>query len=89
VDEGYATAKSILIEKREDLDRLAQGLLEYETLTGKDITRVIDGQPLNRDDDDGGGQAEPGPSGIAAIPKTGKGPRAARGGDGMEPEPAT
>jgi cell division protease FtsH len=34
VDEGYETAKRILTEKRDDLERLAQGLLEYETLTG-------------------------------------------------------
>ena len=55
VDEGYETAKRILTEKRDDLDRLANGLLEYETLTGKEITRVIHGQPLNRgggDDDE-------------------------------------
>ena len=71
VDEGYETAKRILTEKRDDLDRLANGLLEYETLTGKEITRVIHGQPLNR----GGGDDEPkdeGVAGIAAIPKTGK-----------------
>ena len=65
VDEGYETAKRILTEKRDDLDRLANGLLEYETLTGKEITRVINGQPLNRggDDDDKaartGGRASP------------------------------
>jgi cell division protease FtsH len=35
IDEAYETAKSILTEKREDLERLAQGLLEYETLTGR------------------------------------------------------
>ena len=52
VDEGYETAKRILTEKRDDLDRLAHGLLEYETLTGKEITRVINGQPLNRGSDD-------------------------------------
>ena len=52
VDEGYETAKRILTEKRDDLDRLANGLLEYETLTGKEITRVIHGQPLNRGADD-------------------------------------
>jgi cell division protease FtsH len=84
VDEGYATAKRILVEKRDDLDRLANGLLEYETLTGKEITRVINGQPLRRgeDDDDAKGEG----SGIAAIPKTGKAARPARD-DGMEPEP--
>ncbi len=52
VDEGYETAKRILTEKREDLERLAQGLLEYETLTGSEITKVIAGEPLNRGDDD-------------------------------------
>ena len=84
VDEGYETAKRILTEKRDDLDRLANGLLEYETLTGKEITRVINGQPLNRggDDDD---QKDEG-TGIAAIPKTGKAARPARD-DGLEPEP--
>jgi cell division protease FtsH len=83
VDEGYETAKRILTEKRDDLDRLAQGLLEYETLTGKEITRVVNGQPLNR----GGEDDEPkDDAGIAAIPKTGK--RPARD-EGMEPEPAT
>jgi len=83
VDEGYETAKRILTEKRDDLDRLANGLLEYETLTGKEITRVINGQPLNRgsDDDD----QKDGGTGIAAIPKTGKAARPARD-DGL-PEP--
>jgi len=86
VDEGYETAKRILTEKRDDLDRLANGLLEYETLTGKEITRVIHGQPLNRgsDDDDKGETA----TGIAAIPKTGKAARPSRD-DGLEPEPAS
>ncbi len=84
VDEGYETAKRILTEQRDDLDRLANGLLEYETLTGKEITRVINGQPLNRGSDDE--DAKDGGSGIAAIPKTGKAARPARD-DGMEPEP--
>ena len=81
VDEGYETAKRILTEKRDDLDRLANGLLEYETLTGKEITRVIHGQPLNRGGGDDDSKDEGG--GIAAIPKTGKaaapGPRRRHG----------
>ncbi len=50
VDEGYETAKKILTEKREDLERLAQGLLEYETLTGTDITKILAGESLNKDE---------------------------------------
>ena len=89
VDEGYETAKRILTEKRDDLDRMANGLLEYETLTGKEIARVIAGEALNRGSDDDEPKDEPGgPTGIASIPKTGKSPRPPRDG-GMEPEPAT
>lgn len=46
VDEGYSLAIGILTERRQELDRLAEGLLEYETLTGDEITRVIEGQTL-------------------------------------------
>jgi cell division protease FtsH len=83
IDEGYSEAKRILTEKFEDLDRLAKGLLEYETLTGSEITRVIAGEPLNRGDDrndtppqQGGGAS------VTAIPKTAR-PRPPR----AEPEP--
>ncbi len=34
------------------LDLLANGLLEYETLTGNEISRVLAGKALNRDIDD-------------------------------------
>ncbi len=69
VDEGYARAKQILTEKNQDLHRLAQGLLEYETLTGEQITRVIAGLPLAAVDD---GMSPPPPSGgdLLAVPKT-------------------
>jgi cell division protease FtsH len=85
VDEGYETAKRILTEKRDDLERLAQGLLEYETLTGSEITRVIAGEALKRGDDDTDTPSPGGPASITAIPKTKK-PKPPRGGD-MEPEP--
>ncbi|MDZ7905320.1 MAG: ATP-dependent zinc metalloprotease FtsH [Cypionkella sp.] len=70
VDEGYARAKKILTDKNQDLHRLAQGLLEYETLTGEQITRVIAGEPLAAVDD---GMSPPPPSSggdILAVPKT-------------------
>ena len=85
VDEGYETAKRILTEKNDDLHRLAEGLLEYETLTGDEIQKVIAGEPLNRGEDDDtpstGGAAS-----ITAIPKTK--PKTKPSGDGgLEPEP--
>ncbi|MEZ5911471.1 MAG: hypothetical protein R3D84_03905 [Paracoccaceae bacterium] len=83
VDEGYATAKAILTEKADDLKRLAEGLLEYETLTGPEIQRVMRGEPpKSSDDDDQMGKDVPS---LAAVPKTK--PRKS-GGGGMEPEPS-
>ena len=47
VQESYDTAKRILTEKRKDLDTLAKGLLEYETLTGEEIVGLLKGlQPV-------------------------------------------
>ncbi|MCP5087091.1 MAG: ATP-dependent metallopeptidase FtsH/Yme1/Tma family protein [Rhodobacteraceae bacterium] len=84
VDEGYETAKRVLTDHAEDLENLAQGLLEYETLTGSEITRVIAGQPLNRGEDDDDTDTG-GTSSITAIPKTKK-PKSKPDG-GLEPEP--
>jgi cell division protease FtsH len=49
IEDAYARAVSILEEKREDWERLAQGLLEYETLTGAEITNLLKGEPPVRD----------------------------------------
>jgi cell division protease FtsH len=85
IDEGYETARRILLEKSEEFERLAKGLLEYETLTGDEIRKVIAGEALGGDDDAAsppeGGNA---PS-LISIPKTK--PKAPRSG-GMEPEPS-
>jgi cell division protease FtsH len=82
IDEGYVEARRILLEKSDEFERLAKGLLEYETLTGDEIRKVIAGEPLTGGDDadkpaSGGGGAS-----VAAIPKTrGRAPKA-------DPEPA-
>ncbi len=86
VDEGYETAKSILTKKNGDLKRLAEGLLEYETLTGDEIKKVIAGKPLNRGEDDDEEDSGSAPS-VTAVPKTKKKkPKSKPSGD-MEPEP--
>ncbi len=84
VDEGYQVAKRILSEKIKDLHRLAEGLLEYETLTGDEITKVIVGDPLNRDDDDAPSDLG-GKSSVAAIPRTRSRKRPPEGGVAAEP----
>ena len=85
IDEGYATAKRILTEKADDLERLAQGLLEYETLTGNEIARVIAGEALRRGDDAEDDTPPAGGNSITSIPKT-KPRRPKTPDSGLEPE---
>jgi cell division protease FtsH len=50
VQEAYDTAKRILTEKRAQLDVLAEGLLEYETLSGEEIVSLLAGKRPVRDE---------------------------------------
>ena len=85
IDEAYQKAYDILSEHKEEWERLAQGLLEYETLTGDEIKRVMNGEPPHSEDEDTGSDEGSAPS-VTAIPKTK--PRSKPGGSGgMEPEP--
>ena len=86
VDEGYARAKQILTDKNEDLHRLAKGLLEYETLTGDQIRKVIAGEKLTGPEDDGLPKDSGGP-GVVAIPKTRARKPKADGAPVEQPEP--
>ncbi len=65
IDEGYQTALRILTEKRDDWERLAKGLLEYETLTGDEIRKVIAGEALGGDDD---AKTPPSGGGLTSMP---------------------
>ncbi len=49
VEAGLADATRIITEKRQDLETLAKGLLEYETLTGEEIVELLKGHPPVRD----------------------------------------
>jgi cell division protease FtsH len=48
IDEAEATARQILESKRENLDRLAAALLEYETLSGEEVKTLLRGEPVIR-----------------------------------------
>jgi cell division protease FtsH len=49
IDEANETARKILTEKRKDWETLAEGLLEYETLSGPEITELLKGNPPVRE----------------------------------------
>jgi cell division protease FtsH len=82
VEDGYNQATKILTEKRADLEALAKGLLEYETLTGDEIMDLLKGKKPNRES-----VLEPTTPRASAVPPAGK-PRPRPDPDpGLEPQP--
>src|SRR6056297_1455701 len=86
IQDAYDRAFQILTDKQEEWERLAQGLLEYETLTGDEIKRVIRGDPPQSGDDDPSGELPDKPS-LTAIPKTKPKSKPQSDEGGLEPEP--
>ncbi|MEK1864141.1 MAG: cell division protein FtsH, partial [Rhizobium leguminosarum] len=84
IDEAYTQARTILTEKHDEFVALAEGLLEYETLTGEEIKALIRGEKPSRDLGD-----DSPPSRGSAVPKAGARP-ATKGDEpegGLEPQP--
>ena len=50
VDDAYSDASKILKKKKKDLDLIANALLEYETLNSDDISNIIKGKKLVKDE---------------------------------------
>jgi cell division protease FtsH len=68
---GYDRAKQILTDQAHELEAVAQALLEYETLTGEEIRKVIAGEPIERPD--AADKLPPlGVGGVSGLPKAGK-----------------
>jgi len=84
VASGLAEAQDILQAHKNDLETLAQGLLEYETLTGDEIKNLILGKPPVRDAFD----ATPTPK-ASAVPSTKGRAKGSKGDEpgGLEPQP--
>lgn len=80
VEAGYKEAQRILTDKSGDLEKLAQGLLEYETLSGDEIVDLINGKPPVRDTGDSG-PTKP----TSAVPSAGR-PKPEPDA-GLEPQP--
>ena len=84
IDEAYTEATRILTKHKKAWIALAEGLLEYETLSGEEIKQLIAGQKPSRDLGD-----DTPPSRGSAVPKAGSG-RRKKGSEpdaGLEPQP--
>jgi cell division protease FtsH len=86
IDEAYSTARQILTRKKKEWIALAEGLLEYETLSGEEIKQLLAGRKPARDLGD-----DTPPSRGSAVPKAGARKEGKKkGGEpegGLEPQP--
>lgn len=64
---GYAEATRILKEKNDEWEKLAQALIEYETLTGEEIELVIKGEKIDKASDSPVGEEKRTHSSIPEI----------------------
>ncbi|MEC8564901.1 MAG: cell division protein FtsH, partial [Pseudomonadota bacterium] len=86
-DEAFADARKILEDNRHELDKLGEGLLEYETLTGDEIKRLLAGEEV-RSDHDNDRPATPHGGGKSSVPTGGTAPRGGLGSPGdIAPDP--
>jgi cell division protease FtsH len=83
VEAGLADATRIITEKRDQLEILAKGLLEYETLTGDEILALFQGRPPVRDV----GEPNPPPPRPSPVPTTGSSRPKPGPEPGLEPQP--
>ncbi|CAN2533703.1 ATP-dependent+zinc+metalloprotease+FtsH [Methylocapsa aurea] len=84
VQEGYDDAKRILTEKRADLDTLANGLLEFETLTGDELMGLLQGKrPVREEAPRVPPPADPSPASTAVFSPPRQEPM-----NGLDPLPA-
>jgi cell division protease FtsH len=83
VEAGYQEAQHILTDKRGDLETLARGLLEFETLTGDEIKDLLMGKRPTRES-----AIEPSAPRNTTVPTAGAGRNRPRPEAGpMEPQP--
>jgi len=82
VEEGYAEATRILTLKKSELEALAEGLLEYETLSGDEIVDLLKGKQPVRDSGE-----PPTPTRGSPVPSAGRSRPRGEPDAGLEPQP--
>ncbi len=88
IEEAETSARGILIEHIDELHRLSQALLEYETLSGDEIRGLLRGEPIVRRDPDDTPAVPPAVPPRQATGRRASVPSAGRPGPAsLEPEP--
>ena len=88
VKESMDRAKTILTENRKGLERVAEALLERETLNGKEVKDLLEGKKISKPESAGKSETHTEEK-PAAQPKKGKGPLGGSMPGDISPKPAT
>ena len=85
VTTGEKRAREALSANRDKLEIITQALMEFETLSGEEVHRLMRGEKIVRTTDDGKSKGMAGP----AVPASGKirPSRPEPGPGGLEPQP--
>ena len=91
VEEGEGRAREILTEHEDELHKIAEGLLEYETLSADEIRKLLKGESIREDtgEDDKPTSTTP-PSRRGSVPNAStKRPKDSDGGFEPTPQPGS
>ena len=92
VTEGHDKAKQVLTTFADHLVTLAEALLEYETLTGDEINKLLETGEIDRDPSDpadDGGSRKVGAGRRSSVPTSRGSDTGPLPGTGPEPQPGT
>ncbi len=87
IDDGEVEARRILTDHRDDLEKLTQALLEYETLSGDEVRALLRGEPIVRPQEDDTPDTHADGGRKSSVPTSGKTKKGPRGGFEAEPQP--
>ncbi|MBT3360575.1 MAG: ATP-dependent metallopeptidase FtsH/Yme1/Tma family protein [Rhodospirillales bacterium] len=89
IDEAESLARVILKEHGDDLEMIAQALLEYETLSGDEVKALLKGEPIVRKEDDEPTETGKDNASSSSVPSSGTPKKGPRGGLEAEPQPGS
>ena len=84
IEDAEATARQVLEKRKDDLELLAQALLEYENLSGGEIDALLRGEDIIRPSEN---DTPAGEGRRSSVPTSGKKKRGGGETGGMAPEP--
>ena len=84
IEEAEASATKILTDRREHLEIIANSLLEYESLSGGEVEKLLRGEDISRSSQE---EKTNGSTRKSSVPSAGQKSRENDSSSGMEPEP--